>query len=145
MTAFCRSEERPYACTVVHIGTESEYLRLTRQDAETVLAELEVSGLSATRPVVQAFAAGVTEVSTFLDSLERDWRGWEGERAWTSLEDDLTMQARHTHGHVQLRVTLRCHRADWGNDGWRATADLTIDPGEQLSRIAADARSEFSA
>jgi hypothetical protein len=45
---------------------------------------------------------------------------------------------------VQLRVTVRKALADWGNDGCVATGDLTIDPGEELTRMAAT-MSDFAA
>ena len=61
-----------------------------------------------------------------------------------SLEGDLKIEARHEYGHVQLRVTVRKALADLGNDGWVATGDLTIDPGEELTRIAAN-MSDFAA
>ena len=69
--------------------------------------------------------------------LEQDWRGWDDARSWRSLEGDLGIEARHEFRHVQLRVTLRAYGPGWGNDGWKASANLTIDPGEQLSQIAA--------
>lgn len=53
---------------------------------------------------------------------------------------DLRIEAHHRYGHVQLRVTLRRALVDWGNDGWIATGDLTIEPGEQLTQIAEDVR-----
>jgi len=37
---------------------------------------------------------------------------------------------------VLTAVTLRQLLADWGNGGWEASADLTLEPGEQLSRLA---------
>jgi hypothetical protein len=74
----------------------------------------------------------------FFHQLEQDWRGWGDTRSWRSLDGDLAIEARHEFGHVQLRVTLRAYGPGWGNDGWTATANLTIDPGEQLSQIAAD-------
>jgi hypothetical protein len=54
-----------------------------------------------------------------------------------ALEGDLDIEARHEFRHVQLRVTLRDYGPGWGNDGWTAIANLTSDPGEQVSQIAA--------
>lgn len=28
----------------------------------------------------------------------------------------------------------------WGNDDWKATVDLTLDPGEQLRQVASEVR-----
>lgn len=50
----------------------------------------------------------------------------------------LKIEARHEYGHVQLRVTVRKMLPTSGNNGWLATGDLTIDPGEQLAGVASD-------
>jgi hypothetical protein len=97
-------------------------------------------GPSASRPVYHGYPSGFRDLILFFEEMERDWRGWAGVRLWESLEEDLRIEGRHEHGHVQLRVTLRHWVADWGRSGWSATADMTVDPGEQLSRIARDVR-----
>jgi len=76
------------------------------------------------------------ELADFFAGLAADWRGWSGVREWTSLESDLKIEARHEFGHVQLHVTL----TDWGDGGWGAYADLTVEPGEQLRRLADDVK-----
>jgi hypothetical protein len=85
---------------------------------------------------VHNYATGFADLAEFFQWHVDDWRGWEGVRIWGSLEGELKIDASHRYGHVQLRVTLREARVNWGNDGWTATGDLTIDPGEQLSQIA---------
>jgi hypothetical protein len=97
-----------------------------------------LNGLEATRTVVHSYSTGFADLSHFFAGLVQDWRGWNGQRAWESLEGDLAIEARHEYGHVQLRVTLRAEGRGWGNRGWRAGADLTLDAGEQLSQVAAD-------
>lgn len=67
-----------------------------------------------------------------------DWKGWTGIRSWRAVEGDLGIDARHEYRNVQLRVTVRKYGPGWGNEGWKVTVDLTIDPGEQLSQIAVD-------
>jgi len=96
------------------------------------------SGLRAIRTVVHSYSTGFADLAGFFAQLEQDWRGWDDVRSWRSLEGDLSIEARHQFGHVQLRVTLRAYGPGWGNDGWTASANLTIDPGEQLSQIATD-------
>jgi hypothetical protein len=59
---------------------------------------------------------------------------------WESVEGDLRIEARHEYGHVQLRVVLRSPGPEWGNEGWRATADLAIDPDEELIQAASELR-----
>ena len=105
---------------------------------EQVNANLVDEGLSASRPVYHGYPSGFRDLVLFFEELERDWRGWDGDRAWESLEGDLCIVARHQHGHVQLRVTLRHLVADWDRSGCSATVDLSVDPGEELSGIVRD-------
>jgi Family of unknown function (DUF6228) len=127
---------------VVLIGSANEFLRLTPDDSDliidTVAAELQSNGLNASRIIVNPYSTGFADLSAFFEQLAQDWRGWDDVRRWTSAESDLAIEARHEYGHVHLRVTLRAYGPGWGNDGWTATADVTIDPGEQLPQIAAD-------
>ena len=126
----------------MRIGSADDYLLLTEDESDpivrTVIAELSSSGLRAIRTVVHSYSTGFADLAGFFAQLEQDWRGWDDVRSWRSLEGDLSIEARHQFGHVQLRVTLRAYGPGWGNDGWTASANLTIDPGEQLSQIATD-------
>jgi uncharacterized protein DUF6228 len=126
----------------VEIGSASDCLRLSSDSGDTKLdyltADLSVDGLSATKRVYAHYASGWRELADFFAVLAADWRGWQGTREWESIESDLRIAARHEHGHVQIRVTLRRALADWGNHGWTASADLALEPGEQLSRVAAE-------
>jgi hypothetical protein len=128
--------------TSVRIGSADDYLLLTEDESnpivQAVVAELSSSGLRASRTVVHSYGTGFADLVDFFAQLEQDWRGWGDTRSWRSLEGDLDIEARHEFGHVQLRLTLRAYGPGWGNDGWTASASLTIDPGEQLSQIAAD-------
>jgi Family of unknown function (DUF6228) len=130
---------------VVQVGVGA-CLRLTPDDIspgkpQYVLAELRCDGLTASRRVVHNYASGFTDLADFFDQLAKDWRGWTAVRLWESVEHDLRIEARHEYGHVQLRISIRREGPGWGNEGWQATADVTIEPGEQLSQIAADLRS----
>jgi len=100
------------------------------------VADLVDGGLSATKRVYAHYASGWRDLAAFFAGLATDWRGWSGSREWASLESDLKIAARHEYGHVRLHVTLSQTRADWGNHGWRASADRTLEAGEQLSRVA---------
>ena len=130
----------------VHLGSATDWFRLIADQAspgapDHVIAELQLEGLSASRRVAHHYSSGFADIASFFDELANGWRGWEGVREWESLEGDLKIQARHAYGHVLFRITVRHGGPGWGNDGWTATADLTIDPGEQLSNVASDIRS----
>lgn len=126
--------------TSVRIGSADDYLLLTPDESDpivqTVIAELSSNALRVIRTVFHSYSTGFADLADFFAQLEQDWRGWDDARSWRSLEGDLGIVARHEFRHVQLRVTLRTHGPGWGNDGWTASVDLTIDPGEQLSQIA---------
>jgi hypothetical protein len=128
--------------TAVQIGTEDQGLRLLPDDPgsnpEHVVAQLRSAGLTATRRVYHGYTQGFADLANYFAELAADWRGWDGSRAWESVEGDLRIEAAHKFGHVQLRVMVRAYGSGWGNEGWSATADLTLDPGEQLSQVAAD-------
>lgn len=124
--------------TVVILGSSSEYLRLSSDDAlagppQTLVAELRVDTLSATHAVGNHYATGFADLAAFFAAMATDWRGWEGVRAWRSLEDELSIEAQHD-GHIRLKIELR-DAYPWA---WAATAHLALDPGEQLSIVAAD-------
>jgi hypothetical protein len=131
------------SAATIQIGSSSRGLLLTWAPTATVNqvnANLVDEGLSASRTVYHGYASGFRDLFQYFEEMERDWRGWDGERVWESLEGDLRIEARHEHGHVQLRVTLRKSVAEWGRSGWIATADVTVDPGEQLSHVVRDLR-----
>jgi hypothetical protein len=129
----------------VKIGTDDMRLVLTPLDPmdappQSLTAALHLEGLAASVVVVHHYASGFRDLVDFFEQQAQDWRGWEGVRQWESLEGDLKTEVRHEYGHVQLRVTVRKMLPSWGNNGWLATGDLTIDPGEQLTRVAADVK-----
>ncbi|HEY0691534.1 MAG TPA: DUF6228 family protein [Kribbella sp.] len=131
---------------MVRVGSDPNYLLLTADDSaggapQFLVAELHLDGLSASGRVVHNYATGFEDLADFFQRQADDWRGWAGTRRWESLEGDLEVEARHLYGLVQLRVTMRRVRSDWGNHGWTATGDLTIEPGEQLTQIAKGVRS----
>ncbi len=126
----------------VEIGSASKRLRLSAGEGDPGLEYLEahlmVEGLSATQTVYAHEGSGWHELADFFSGLANDWRGWHGVREWASIESDLKIEARHQYGHVQIRITLRHYVSEWGNDGWTVSADLTLEPGEQLRRVAAE-------
>ena len=106
------------------------------QDGEIwyVLARLRVAGLDASLRVSAHYATGFDELTGFFGGLASDWRGWQGERAYESLERDLRLTATHD-GHVRLAVQL--HQSNV-SDGWSAAAVIRLDPGEEMTRAAED-------
>jgi hypothetical protein len=100
-------------------------------DPDQVQFRITKIGLRAERWVYAHEGHGFDGLTAFFKSMCDDWRGWAGEREWVSLEHDLRLVGRHD-GHVRLSASLR-QPIDW-----QVTAELTLDPGEQLSAAARD-------
>lgn len=79
------------------------------------------------------------ELVRYFQSLDRDWRGWSGERQYASVERDLALSARHS-GRIELSVTLtgEAARDISAYVGWTAQATVGVEPGEELSRFVRD-------
>jgi hypothetical protein len=89
---------------------------------------------------VQAGDALVLDPSlpAFFSELHELWRGWDGERDWSSVTGNCTLSARHDRvGHVSL--TMKLH--DWGmtdqaprNGGdWTASLAVVVEPSSLAS------------
>lgn len=103
--------------------------------ATSVEVTINVPGLLATNRVWSH--GGFADLLRFFEGMADDWRGWDGERSYESLEGDLRLSARHD-GHMRLVVELR----EWtGPTGWTARADLILDPGEEATQTASSLRS----
>ena len=107
----------------------------------TFVSRLHDDGLSA---VVEAEVDGSTDgfglrrLPAFVATLAEGWRGWDGVRRWSSLDQRLLLDARHDgRGHVELEVGFqRC--GPRGEIRWTAQAFFRIEAGEELTRVAAD-------
>jgi hypothetical protein len=96
---------------------------------------LRVPGLEASSRVSAHYASEFDDLVAFFRQLAADWRGWGGERIYESLEHDLRLTATHD-GHVRLAVQL-WQEPRW-LPGWSAAAVITLEPGEEMTRVAED-------
>jgi hypothetical protein len=122
------------------VGREADGLQFeqvqrgSKGEIWSVVARLRVPGLDASRRVCAHYATSFDELVAFFNRLAADWRGWQGERTYESLEHDLRLTAAHD-GHVHLLVQLQ---ETSGRDEWSATAVVQLDPGEEMTRAAED-------
>jgi hypothetical protein len=94
-------------------------------------AEMTAEGLSATSHVTVSQGR---DLDAFFDRLVGNWRGWQGEQRWESLEHQLSIAAAHDGiGHVRLRVTLR---ESYHPDSWAASVTFIVQAGEELRALA---------
>jgi hypothetical protein len=118
----------------VQFGSGATLITLSHETIESVLVTIAEGDLSARHVVYGASSDGFDSLAAFFTGLAHDWRGWEGERVYESLEHDLRFAAEHD-GHVRLKVRL------WQSsdpDGWSVETRLTLEPGEELARVAED-------
>lgn len=77
----------------------------------------------------------------FFLLLAKDWRGWNGERTFESLEHSLRITASHDNiGSVTITVLLKAGVES--NFDWSASQRLTVEPS-QLEKISNHAK-EFA-
>jgi hypothetical protein len=79
------------------------------------------------------------DLDVFAAGLDRDFRGWPGERVWKSFRGDLELRATHTGRSVELAWTLRGLelRADRARP-WDCVVHTFLTPGEELRRFSVD-------
>ncbi|MFJ7069792.1 DUF6228 family protein [Streptomyces sp. NPDC101115] len=80
-----------------------------------------------------------SDLTTFLEELAADYRGWEGERSWQTNDRDLTVSdVFRSGGYVGLTWALR----PWPHaaGGWSASVTTWLEAGEQMASLAADVR-----
>ena len=101
---------------------------------DSFVVRIEEPGLSA---VVRVENSGVIQgPETFFQDIARNWRGWEGEKAWHALEGELSLIAvADALGHITIRAQLQ---PTAGPDGWRVIAYAYAEAGqlESLSNRA---------
>lgn len=107
----------------------------------TARVSIRAQGLEA--DTIATFSDGPWDIALFFAELAADWRGWEGERHWGALDGELKVQASHTGARV-IAVTVRRPDMTFANDAWEARIVLTLEPGEQLDRVARDLASAFA-
>lgn len=103
--------------------------------------KLDTTDLSATH----GFWSGAepTALAEFFDDLAKSWKGWTGDKRFTSVEHDLALRATHDgRGHVLLWVRLGTHVAEDAQT-WLVTAPLALEAG-QLERLAASIRRDLT-
>ena len=110
-------------------GTRS--LRFHSRNGDYFIASIDGDG-----PQAAVRVWGYTDCELLVDlfeSIARDWRGWQGERTWSSIEGEFHIAVSTTStGRVTIAVQL-AHND--GEDGWRLTIPVFAEAG-QLESIA---------
>ncbi|MFF5343096.1 DUF6228 family protein [Streptomyces althioticus] len=100
--------------------------------------ELRAPGLTARVNEVVAWIWD-SDLTTFLEALAADHRGWDGARSWQTDDRDLTVSAVfRPGGHVGLTWALRPWPQAAG--GWGASVTTWLEAGEQMASLATHVR-----
>jgi hypothetical protein len=97
--------------------------------------ELAGAGLSATHRVYDAL--GFEGFAEFFADIASSWKGWDGEKRWSSREHNFIIRARSDRtGHIHFMARLE-HMAPYD---WAAELAINVEAG-QLHNIAGAAAS----
>ncbi|MDQ0708736.1 hypothetical protein QFZ52_001388 [Arthrobacter woluwensis] len=121
-----------------HVGA----LRLSADDGlrdgdgtvDSLTVEVNLNGLRAVKSVYDFDRW--SGLLAFFKELASGWRGWTGEKTFDSLEGDFTLAATHI-GHIRIVVELKDRESP---TPWSTVAELSVDPGEELSAAATGLR-----
>lgn len=131
----------------IRLGSASEFLEFRDphgrpgEGIAVLMARVVGAGIDARAGV--SIASDVTHLLAFFAGMQEDWRGWAGERRFQSVEDELTLSARHAGRHIVLRVSLAPDA--YPEQGWSCEFPLVVEPGEQLARFVRDLRDFLNA
>ena len=77
------------------------------------------------------------DLAAFFEELASEWKGWTGEKEWSSVEGDFSLSCTSDGlGHVAMRVTLKSGLYE---DDWSVQAVIHVDGG-QLAELAVKAK-----
>lgn len=96
----------------------------------------EAPGLAATIGIETLHGDGLAD---FVHALDQDFRGWTGDRIWTSLRGDLQLRATHHGAVITMAWTLRFPEPAEQDPGiWETTVRVNLNPGEDLRTFSSD-------
>ncbi|MBD1538252.1 hypothetical protein HC749_08715 [Arthrobacter sp. S13_S34] len=104
-------------------------------EAFSMVVAVELGSLTAGRAVVAPYENGFVDLAVYFADLAENWRGWSGTKDYESLENDFLLDAVHTGSHVELHFTLQDPEF---HDAWTVGGKLTLDSGEELTRVSED-------
>ena len=132
------NESHEDRCIEIRSSRGRRSLRLHSRSGDYFTASIEGDGVQATKSIW-----GYTDCELLVqlfESIARDWTGWQGERAWESIEHDLRLviTSRST-GQITIRVTLRDYHEE---QDWQLAIPIFTEAG-QLDGIARQAAAFF--
>lgn len=127
---------------VVVFGDEGGQVRLTYEpmdeDIGTLVVEIRATRLTYEAPVESLKGDGLDR---FFAGLADHWKGWRGVRHWQTIFGELCIDATHRGRYVELLFVTRVpYRGEEpGDPDVEVRLRIEVEPGEELSRLAAAA------
>ena len=127
--------------------TDEIIIKSSRSDYELKLSEPKPHGMKAPVEYIRVSIKGhdltastskvyiyePKHLTGFFADLAANWKGWKGEKAWNSIEEDFAITATSDRlGHIALKVTLKS--GPYGDD-WAIEACIYVEAG-QMEEIA---------
>lgn len=107
--------------------------------SESFLVEVKAYGM---RAESRASTYMANDLGAFFQSIAIEWKGWKGEKLWSTLENELELKATSDSlGHVRLEFVLRKPHTGFN---WEVRAALELEAG-QLDGIAQDVQLAWNA
>jgi hypothetical protein len=121
---------------ILSSAREGGRLEIRAARGDRWLVTISLPNLSASAEVDVFAYDGERTLALLFRRLAEDWRGWDGERGWSSLEGDFDLSATHDGlGHVALAVRLRSGPYE---EDWLVQGTIWVDAG-QLNAVARNA------
>jgi hypothetical protein len=106
--------------------------------SDSFLVEVKAYDLRAEARASTFMAA---DLGQFFTSLANDWRGWQGERTWATLEGEFELTATSDPlGHVRLAYFIRPPHTGFN---WELRGVLELEAG-QLESLSLDAQAAWN-
>ena len=127
--------------------TDEVAIRSTRSDYELKLSSPKPPGLKQAVEYLQVsitghdlsassseiYLYGAEHLAHFFEDLAANCKGWEGEKEWSSIEEDFKLTASTDRlGHIALKIKLRS--GQYSQD-WEVETGIDVDAG-QIEQIA---------
>ncbi len=133
-------------CVNIKSSDSSNELQLSEQEglsrpegSEYYRVNLKAKDLMASAKVY-AFEPH-SELAQYFNDLAVHWKGWNGEKKWSSLEGEFILSCNSDNqGHIAMEVVLKSGLYE---DDWSVRTEINIDAG-QLEEIALNINSFFS-
>ena len=116
------------AATLAFSAKDGDYF-IASYESPALRASIRVYGYTDCEALVELF-----------ESMSRDWKGWEGERNWVSLEGEFGFSCTSDgKGHVALKLGFA---QMYDPEPWRAQSTLNLEAG-LLDSVATSVRKFF--